>query len=466
MSELDISVLLPLQEERKAGERCVRAWTQGQDHPRDRYEVIALAPGLEPELERAARGLLTPRDQWIAHPTTSEYELFNLGAEHARGRYVFLTEAHCIPEPDCLSAMVEHLEGGRLPGARGATIGYSTSDLGELEHLDYTDAMAPEEEPGFWRKVLIHSLAIRTDIYRELRGFPEEYGDFATWALAIALNDAGHRLEYTPKPAVRHAYTGELDVLAHHVRDFAHGEMRYCAAVPETVRPTYLDEVEEWTERFAFSRAGALRALRVGIAGRRRSSALARHALTVVAGPWVAVALRRLEAEILRIRVLAGRGTGPQRRAVYRAYWAALQRLGRAEWLALNRPWDPPTPAPAERVDLSGPADRRLVGLYGAEEWKGRRFRWTAPVAGWEVTLPGGPLEARLEVLPIRPTQPPAAPSVTVDGRRVPCRAEDGSIRFPVDGGGVRWIGLSAKPFRSERRSLGLPLGVLSFQRR
>lgn len=69
-------------------------------------------------------------------------------------------------------------------------------------------------------------------------------------------------------------------------------------------------------------------------------------------------------------------------------------------------------------------------------------------------------------MLPIRPAQPPAAPAVTVDGRRVPCSAENGSIRFPVEGGGVRWIGLSAKPFRPERSSLGLPVGVLSFEPR
>ena len=104
-----------------------------------------------------------------------------------------------------------------------------------------------------------------------------------------------------------------------------------------------------------------------------------------------------------------------------------------------------------------------------AEEWRGRRFRWTAPIAVWEVTLPAGSLEARLVVLPIRPKQPPAAPAVTVDGRRVPCRVESDSIRFPVEGGGLRWIGLACKGFRpggGERRTLGLPVGGLSFEPR
>ena len=49
-------------------------------------------------------------------------------------------------------------------------------------------------------------------------------------------------------------------------------------------------------------------------------------------------------------------------------------------------------------------------GWYVAAEWRGRRFRWTAPIAVWEVTLPAGSLEARLVVLPIRRSSPRPPP--------------------------------------------------------
>ena len=90
------------------------------------------------------------------------------------------------------------------------------------------------------------------------------------------------------------------------------------------------------------------------------------------------------------------------------------------------------------------------------------------PIAVWEVTLPAGSLEARLVVLPIRPKQPPAAPAVTVDGRRVPCRVESDSIRFPVEGGGSAGSGWPARGSAraGERRTLGLPVGELSFEPR
>ena len=99
----DSSVLLPLQEDRGEGEACVRAWSRDQTISRERYELVVLAPGLDPLLEQAVRPMLEPGDQWIVHATPSEWELFNMGAERARGRFVFPTEAHCVPSPTASS---------------------------------------------------------------------------------------------------------------------------------------------------------------------------------------------------------------------------------------------------------------------------------------------------------------------------------------------------------------------------
>ena len=42
----DVSVLLPLQEDRATAESCIHAWVRDQRVARDRYELIVLAPGL------------------------------------------------------------------------------------------------------------------------------------------------------------------------------------------------------------------------------------------------------------------------------------------------------------------------------------------------------------------------------------------------------------------------------------
>src|SRR3954453_16308674 len=129
MAETRMSVLLPLQEDRATGEISVREWVHGQSVPRESYEVILLAPGLDPVLEERARGMLTEHDRWVRVDTPDEYEMFNRGPELAAGKYVFLTEAHCVPERDCLAAMLATLESRDLPGARGESKGESQGRL-------------------------------------------------------------------------------------------------------------------------------------------------------------------------------------------------------------------------------------------------------------------------------------------------------------------------------------------------
>ena len=129
--------------------------------------------------------------------------------------------------------------------------------------------MAIGEDDDHWRKVLIHSLAIRRDVFFDAGGFEPHYGDFAGWALDIALRERGHRLTFTPHSAVRHRYTGELGVLREHIRDFAHGEMLFCSRAPAAVRRRYLLDSREWAERATYTRDGARRVLRAALATRR-----------------------------------------------------------------------------------------------------------------------------------------------------------------------------------------------------
>ena len=112
------------------------------------------------------------------------------------------------------------------------------------------------------------SVAIRTSVLRAAGGFPARYGDFAPWALAIALREGGHRLGFSSRSAVHHHYTGEVPELLRHVRDFALGEMRYWQEAPRELCSAYLDEPEEWAARGETSRTGARRLLRQLLAAR------------------------------------------------------------------------------------------------------------------------------------------------------------------------------------------------------
>ncbi len=334
-------MLLPLQEDRATAESCVHAWVRDQRVDRERYELIVLAPGLDPALEARVRPLLSRHDRWIAHDDPDEYELFNLGARIARGRWLFLTEAHCVPEPTCLSGMLAHLDETGEAGARGRSIGVGIGPLGRLEKSAYAEFLAEGEADDHWCKVLIHSMALARGVYLEAGGFPARYGDFAPWALAIGLRERGHRVGFTTRSAVRHVYTGELGMLADHVRDFARGEFRFLAEQPASVTERYLHETEEWTTQCGYSRAGARRALRAAAGARQPDAAVLRaairHAIVASVGPRASVAAARVAAAAWRTRVRIEPELGGRRRRAYLRYWQSCARLGRREFLAAHR---------------------------------------------------------------------------------------------------------------------------------
>jgi hypothetical protein len=467
-----ISVLLPLQDAREAGAECVEAWTNQRADP-DSFEVIALAPGEDQALEASVRPLLREHDRWIVAPGKDEYELFNLGAQEGSGEFVFVTEAHCVPEPDCLGAMLEELDRTGAPGVRGTSVPEARGDLGVLERDAFEDALRVEEDPGHWRKILIHSLAIRRNLYLDAGGLPPVYGDFAPWPLAIALHAEGQRLVFSPRPRVRHVYDGDLGQLGDHVRSFGRGEMLYRGQIPGRVAGRYLDPAVEWEQRLGHTRAGARRALRAAIALRHPGTLRdgLRHAGVAVVGPRLSIARARAGAALAARR--ARRSTDPERsRRGFREFWRLTSRRGRLTGVAKLRLGEVPAPAPAQSFDLSSSVAGRAIGLFHLESVRGGRIRWTAPLASFKVNVPGdGMARARIELLPFeRPLGAPGAePGIAVDNRIVPLGGDERTLEFEIPSG-EHWISVACRPMLPRRydvddpRALGVPIRKVTFE--
>lgn len=466
-------MLLPLQDEREAGVACVEAWTSQRTDP-ESFEVVALAPGEDPGLEASVRPLLRPHDRWIVAPRKDEYELFNLGAEEGRGEFVFVTEAHCVPEPDCLAAMLTELDRTGAPGIRGASVPEAQGDLGALERDAFEEALRIEEDQDHWRKVLIHSLALRRDLYLAAGGLPPDYGDFAPWPLAIALHSAGKRLIFSPRPRVRHVYDGDLRHLGAHVRSFGRGEMRYRSEVPEDLARRYLDPALEWEQRLAHTRAGAWRGVRAGIVLRHRGALreALRHACVAVAGPRLPVAGARLAAALAARRTRRFPELDRARRE-FAEFWRLTSRRGRLEGLAAVGLGEARALPAAKRIDLHESLAGRSIGFFHAERAPdGGRFRWTSALAAIKVNVPGaGMARARVELMPFeRPgDSPEPEPRVGVDARIVRASVGKRELSFEVPAG-VHWISFACVPFRPHRsgsndpRALGLPIQALAFE--
>ena len=467
-------MLLPLTDERGVGVDCVRAWTDQAAEPGS-FEIVALAPGEDGGLEQTVRPLLRQHDRWIVAPGRDEYELFNLGAREGAGEFVFVTEAHCVPEPDCVAAMLEELDRTGAPGVRGNSVPEAHGKLGVLERDAFEDALRVEEDADHWRKILIHSLAIRRDLYLDAGGLPPAYGDFAPWPLAIALHSNGQRLAFSPRPRVRHVYDGDLAQLGSHVRSFGRGEMRYRSEIPAEIAGRYLDPAVEWEQRLGHTRAGARRALLAAIVLRQRGTrqVAARDAAVAVFGPRVSIVHARLGAALAARRTRHSRDPETGRRD-FAEFWRLTSRLGRLEGLAEARLGEVPAPGPNERFDLRQSVAGRSIGFFHLENTRSGAVRWTAPVASLKVNVPGsGIARARLELLPLeRPEDAPKpGPRVAVDNRIVSASAGEDAIEFEIPSG-EHWISLACEPFRprlygvDDTRALGLPVRGLRFEPR
>ena len=226
----DVSVVLTLLDHDGHAEEGVPSWTREQDLPRDRYEVIVVGSGGEPEVEDAIRPLLAPADRLLRGESKRELELHDHGARAARGRWLLFTEGHCVAEPTCLSSLLRYLSEheSRYAGACiRSTDGGVPSPVARGERRWYVDGFEEWSREGDWRKVTIRGFAIRRQTYLDVGGFEHRFGCFAESALAATLDDQGYRLGYAPEAAVKHYDATAVRTLIAFVREYREGELAY-----------------------------------------------------------------------------------------------------------------------------------------------------------------------------------------------------------------------------------------------
>src|SRR5262245_66307099 len=110
------SLVFPLAEERGLTAKALSGWTH-QTLPADRFEVIVVANRTTP-LDSETRSYLRRADRVLRDDFANLSHQFDAGVRVGTGEYMFLTESHCVPAPDCLEAMDRWL--GRNPHLAGA----------------------------------------------------------------------------------------------------------------------------------------------------------------------------------------------------------------------------------------------------------------------------------------------------------------------------------------------------------
>ena len=249
----DVSVIVALPDHQGLAIACVESLVREQTYPRDSFEVIVVTDGSDSALDSRVKALLGRQDRMITRVTTNLHLLYNLGAREARGKLLFITEPHCIVEPDCLGELVKFFATHDYDGAccRSMSIhppnGWARME--ERLHETYLQMFSRQDD---WRKVLLRGFAIYRDTYLQEGGFEHAFNRFAEWALAAKLHSRGHQLGYASAAAVRHPFTTTSRQLFPSVRDFARGECAYRATSPVDYCERYFGHSEEWAQRESF----------------------------------------------------------------------------------------------------------------------------------------------------------------------------------------------------------------------
>ena len=101
-SDIQFSVLVPLEDARGDVVEHIQSWTHRQSFPRKLFQVILASDGNDPVGERELAKILEPHDV-LAHANTNHVVgLWRTAAKHATAPWLILTEAHCQADPGCL----------------------------------------------------------------------------------------------------------------------------------------------------------------------------------------------------------------------------------------------------------------------------------------------------------------------------------------------------------------------------
>jgi Glycosyltransferase like family 2 len=488
-----LSVVLPLVDHRGHAAECVTSWTRGQTLGRERYEVLVVGGGREPEVEAAVQPILTSSDRFLPHAAANEVVQHDHGARQAAGRWLVFAEAHCVAAPTCLAELLAYLQAHESRYV-GACLRSTTDDnphpLARLEERWYQDGFAEWSREGDWRKVTIRGFAVRRDVYVEAGGFRGELGCFAETVLAAAIHARGYRLGYAAAATVKHYNSTSLRELLAYVREYREGEVACRAHDAHRALGPYFgwSESDDAADVTGPGRRRALAAAARGVVAaaarplRPGSAAIARAGLgLLLRAGWDAVAGGRGAAITAVVAYGRARAAfarpGLDREERYRRYrrlWDAAGEVARQWARARQRPAAPTDETHGLEYRPGAMRSGALLGFHGVETWSGQPFRWSGPLAVVPVSVPAADYDLRLETNGLRGGDGRGRVDVYLDGRRAapadPPAA--GCLAFRLDRamfrpGTSHALTLVASRLRvrdpAERRALGLPVFRILF---
>lgn len=397
-SRTRISVLVPLTEPRGKGRRCVESLLLDQRCPQEDFEVILLENGTQPELVTYAHSLLRPQDQILSFKTDNEFFMWSRAVEKSTAPYLFITEAHCHLDPDCLAQSIQYLDDHPdAHGLRCAVKDEFVNILGVLEEM-FFERGRRDHPDGHWHEVSLRGMALRRSSLEALGGLEARFDHFADKVLSARLRAKGWSLPEIRKARIHHRNTSDFSEMEPHLRGFIEGEFEARARYGDALCNHWFDGNRIWEQRHlcapevhdALDRAGMASAKRD--AGREAAKERTRNRLRR-AGLRVLHKLRKPKLAF----------------PLYRSHWRGVAE--QVAWEALE-----------DRPELCRPSGFVLLkGLHPAETLEDRRFQWSETEI--QVLLPESDVDLLLIARPLEGGPQP-------NWKEVSCHLDGAPLRF------------------------------------
>jgi len=470
-----ISVVIPeMFDDSRSDIAFLHAWVSQSCE--DAFEIIVVAKAGRPDFDDAARKILRPCDQMIVAELVHQIEGYSIGADVARGEWLFITENHARPDANCLQEVLAFLSDGFTDAAVVNSLSISRTKIGRAEGACFVWQMNEMRRKNSENMHLaIRGFVVRKDIFLRHGGLPARYKTYAPTILRFRMAQAGLRIRWIEKAFVHHVDCPTFRKFVIDVRDTTMGE---CTFVNDRRPQCDVPAAIPWRRSCEWSYVWALlqTAARPGRPLRMRwTTGLYLEALHHIFQGSFITYLRWIAASAAgqwsRFRFTLTRPNSADELARFVRMWRRVVAATRLEY-ATRVARHALTDLRSAETEMTSMYNDQMAGFHELETYSGRPFRWSQPLAEIAIAIPAAPHLFTIDTGGLRGNLKDLAVVLFVNEHRVPpdeIAIDQGLVTFKTPGswivaGRPTRIAILTEPLQEPRqwdgqrgRRLGLP---------
>jgi hypothetical protein len=393
----------------------------------DAFEVIVVAKAGRADFEAAARKRLRPCDQYIAAELTHQMDGYPIGADAARGEWLFITENHVWPDANCLKEVLAFLSDGFTDAAVVNSLSVNRTKIARLEGECFVWQMNETRRKDSEKMQLqLRGFVVRREIFLRHGGLPARYKTYAPAVLRFRMIMAGLRIRWIKKAFVYHVDAPTFRKLATDVRDTAMGECIF--ANDRRPQCEVLTTIPwrrgcDWGHLWALLRTAARPGRRLHPQRRMRAtSSLLLEAFHYVCQGSLPTHLRWVAAyaacQWSRFRLSLTPTNSVNELARFVRMWGRIVDAARLEYAARAAQPALLEPTSAE-TEMAAMDNVQMAGFHALEAHAGRTFRWSQPLAEIAIAIPAAPHRFTIDTGGLRGDLRALGFALFVNGHRV-----------------------------------------------